>query len=188
MDHSEPKHWVFAYGSLMWDPGFAVSERVVARLDGYSRSFCMTSVVYRGTTARPGLVLALDQDGKASCMGLALGIDAAIWAPTIAGLRARELTTMAYYEAELPITLADGRAVRAVTYVMRREHPQYIGQLPLHQQARMIATAEGERGPNRDYLFNTTHHLIQMGIRDPLLEVLSDQVRGLVPPPGGSGG
>ena len=51
--------WVFGYGSLMWNPGFAHAERVQARLTGYARTFCMWSIHHRGTQDDPGLVLAL---------------------------------------------------------------------------------------------------------------------------------
>ena len=53
--------WVFGYGSLMWNPGFAYDERAIATLPGYARSFCMRSIHHRGTEADPGLVLALDE-------------------------------------------------------------------------------------------------------------------------------
>ena len=53
--------WVFGYGSLIWDPGFAVTERVVARAQGWHRSFCMRSIHHRGTPEQMGLVLALDR-------------------------------------------------------------------------------------------------------------------------------
>ena len=46
--------WVFGYGSLMWDPGFGPVETVKARLEGYSRSFCLRSTRYRGTEEAPG--------------------------------------------------------------------------------------------------------------------------------------
>ena len=36
--------WVFGYGSLMWHPGFEVAERRLSRLDGYARTFCMSSI------------------------------------------------------------------------------------------------------------------------------------------------
>ncbi|EYD77557.1 Cation transport protein chaC [Rubellimicrobium mesophilum DSM 19309] len=69
--------WVFAYGSLLWDPGFEPAEAVRARLDGWRRSFCMWSHMFRGSEEAPGLVLALDADPQASCEGLALRVDPA---------------------------------------------------------------------------------------------------------------
>ena len=48
--------WVFGYGSLIWDPGFSIAEQIVARLDGFHRSFCMRSVHHRGSAQAPGLV------------------------------------------------------------------------------------------------------------------------------------
>ena len=176
----DPEYWVFAYGSLMWDPGFPVAECLTARVDGYARSFCMQSVVYRGTDAHPGLVLALDQDGAASCTGLALRVAAQDWDPTIAALRERELATYAYREETLPVVLSDGRIVQAVSYVMRRDHCQYVGGLDLSEQARIISQAVGGRGPNADYLFNTTRHLAQIGVEDHMLADLAFQVRALI--------
>ena len=56
--------WIFAYGSLMWDPGFAYVEAQPATLHGYHRQFCIYSYAYRGTPERPGLVLGLDRGGS----------------------------------------------------------------------------------------------------------------------------
>jgi len=36
-----PELWVFGYGSLIWNPVFDVAETRPARLDGYSRQFCI---------------------------------------------------------------------------------------------------------------------------------------------------
>ena len=58
--------WVFAYGSLIWDPGFEFAEARPALLRGYHRAFCLYSKRYRGTPERPGLVLGLDRGG-ATC-------------------------------------------------------------------------------------------------------------------------
>ena len=46
--------WVFAYGSLMWNPGFATPETTAARLHGWHRAFCIYSEHYRGTPRKPG--------------------------------------------------------------------------------------------------------------------------------------
>lgn len=171
---------MFAYGSLIWDPGFDVAESIEARLSGFSRSFCMQSVAYRGTVDSPGLVLALEEDPQAFCRGLALRVPDALWPETLAALRARELTTNAYREAVLPLDLRDGRQVDAVTYVIRRDHSQYAGGLSIDEQARIIARATGQRGPNCDYLFNTSRHLAQIGLPDAGLDDLARRVAVLI--------
>ena len=56
--------WIFAYGSLIWDPEFSYAESEPALLRGYHRSFCLYSYDYRGTPAQPGLVLGLDRGGS----------------------------------------------------------------------------------------------------------------------------
>ncbi|MBA4489744.1 gamma-glutamylcyclotransferase [Paracoccus sp. S1E-3] len=173
------QNWLFAYGSLMWDPGFAVAERVIARLHGFHRSFCLRSVVYRGTPESPGLVLGLDEAQGASCQGVALRVSDAEWPQVIAGVREREMSTYAYREAVLPVELADGRRVEAITYVMQPDHDQYAGGLCATEQARIIATAIGGRGPNRDYLYNTAAHLAELGLPDPEMEALAAEVRKL---------
>ncbi len=172
--------WVFAYGSLMWNPGFPVAESVVARLDGYARTFCLRSVEHRGTRAAPGLVLGLDPDPAAHCMGLALRIPDQDHDAIMAELRARELVTEAYRESLLPLRLADGRQVTGVAYVMRTDHWQYAGDLCLNEQARIIAQAHGGRGPNADYLFNTAAHLAEIGLADETMDELVQQVRDLL--------
>ena len=64
--------WVFAYGSLIWDPGFPFEEARPALLRGYHRAFCLYSTRYRGTPERPGLVLGLDRGG--ACRGVAFRV------------------------------------------------------------------------------------------------------------------
>jgi cation transport protein ChaC len=168
--------WVFGYGSLIWDPGFAVAERQIARLDGYHRSFCMRSVHYRGTHDAPGLVLALDAAPGASCQGLALLAEPGSEAATLAALRERELISYAYREAVLPVTLPGGRIVAALTYVINRDHDQYCLGLTLAEQAQIIARSSGVRGPNRDYLLATYHHLTELGIDDPDMAWLAQRI------------
>ncbi len=175
--------WVFAYGSLMWDPGFAYLEARPALLKGYHRAFCIYSFVYRGTEARPGLVLGLDRGG--ACKGMAFRIAAAEGAGVLDYLDAREKVTDVYVRRAVPITVggaptsaggrpisAGGRKVTAHTYVADRGHHQYAGKQTLHQAARLIAQGTGTGGSNRDYLESTISHLDALGITDGPLHQL----------------
>lgn len=168
--------WIFAYGSLMWRPGFSFLEAAPARLAGYSRHFCVTSVHHRGTPQRPGLVLGLDRGG--SCEGIAYRVSAAEAAGVLAYLRAREQVNGVYREARLPVELhaaggtCDPRIVTAVAYLVERAHPSYAGHLSLAQQARLIRAARGLSGVNLDYVINTLRHMAKLGIREPELQRL----------------
>lgn len=171
--------WVFGYGSLLWNPGFEFADKQVATLNDYHRSFCMRSIHHRGTDEAPGLVLALDAKSGATCDGLAFEVEAKNAAQVLNYLRERELISSAYLEIVLPITLRDGRQVEAVTYVIDPDHVQYCGDLSLEEQAGIIATAVGGRGPNDEYLHSTADHLHELGISDDDLDWLSDRVNGL---------
>lgn len=171
--------WVFGYGSLIWDPCFAFDDRQIAVAHGWHRSFCMWSVHYRGTATDPGLVLALDRADGASCAGVAFRVTAGAEAETVAALRTRELISSAYLEAVVEVALPDGRVVPALTYVINRDHAQYTGNLAVEEQARIIATRHGVRGPNRDYLFATAQHLSDLGLADADMEALVTRVRAL---------
>ncbi|MCF6444119.1 gamma-glutamylcyclotransferase [Nereida sp. MMG025] len=170
--------WVFGYGSLVWNPGFDVAEQVIGTLHGFARSFCMRSIHHRGTQDDPGLVLALDAQDGAACQGVGLraGGDADA---VLTYLRERELISSAYLETWQPVTLADGRDVEAVTYIIDPHHEQYCAGLSLEDQAQIIAKAVGGRGPNTEYLWNTATHLHSLGINDPDLDWLSGRVRAL---------
>lgn len=171
--------WIFGYGSLLWNPGFAPAEAVAARLDGYRRSFCMLSIHHRGTEAEPGLVLALDAAPGERCSGLALRVAAGEEAGVLAALRERELISSAYVEREVPLALADGREVAALAYIVDPGHRQYC-RFDLDRQAEMIAAATGGRGPNHEYLFNTAAHLAELGLGDPELDALVGKVRAIL--------
>jgi cation transport protein ChaC len=172
--------WVFGYGSLMWTPEFEFEECVPAELLGYARSFCMWSVHHRGTPQEPGLVLALEALAGARCTGLAFRVSADTAVQCLADLRERELINSAYHEHFLPVTLGDGRSVAALAYVMDLQHEQYTGPLSLEDQAEVIARAHGGRGPNSEYLFNTSTHLNALGMADPDMTQLSEMVQELL--------
>lgn len=168
--------WVFAYGSLMWNPGFPYAEHQRGVLRGYHRRFCVSSHRYRGTPERPGLVLGLDRGG--CCRGIAFRVAADRVPETLDYLWDREMISRVYRPKMLPVRLAGGTAlVRACTFVVDRTHRQYCGCLSTEAMAERIARCAGERGPNLEYLANTVGHLAELGIHDHRLAALLDDVR-----------
>jgi len=167
--------WVFAYGSLIWNPEFEVAERQIATLGGFARSFCMRSIHHRGSEEDPGLVLALDSEAAGHCSGVAFRV-AGDEQATLEALRERELISLAYLETWQRVHLTDGRDVEAVTYIINRDHWQYCAGLSLEDQAGIIAQAHGGRGPNWEYLRNTASHLREIGLSDPDLNWLEARV------------
>ncbi|CCQ74823.1 gamma-glutamylcyclotransferase [Magnetospira sp. QH-2] len=176
---SNDRVWVFGYGSLMWNPGFAHAERAPALLHGYHRALCIYSYHHRGTRKKPGLVLGLDQGG--SCRGIAFAVEKCHWPEVHAYLDAREMPVVpgippeegAIYEPrQLSLSLPD-RKVTALCYVVRRGHPQYSGRLSPDESARLVRQGEGQSGTSRDYLTQTVAHLDALGIPDgPLHQLL----------------
>lgn len=160
--------WVFAYGSLMWRPGFDFVESALAWVHGYHRSLCIFSHVHRGTPERPGLVLGLDRGG--SCQGVAFRVAARDRDRTIHYLRERELVTSVYLEKTIGVRFAEGGCANALAYVVDRSHHQYAGRLPVDEMTRLVAEGVGVNGDNPAYVRNTYEHLLQLDIHDPDLE------------------
>jgi glutathione-specific gamma-glutamylcyclotransferase len=171
-DSTEPV-WIFAYGSLMWNPEMPFAERRPALLRGWHRSFCLYSRDYRGTPERPGLVLGLDRGG--SCRGIAYRLPADGLGPAIDRVWAREMAGEVYRMRPVAVVTTQGR-IGAYAFVVRRDRPDYAGRLSPEEVARIIAVAVGGRGTDRDYLANTVHHLEELGIDDGPLHRLHDRV------------
>ena len=164
--------WVFAYGSLMWNPGFATPETRPARLHGWHRAFCIYSEHYRGTPQQPGLILGLLPGG--SCRGLAHRLPMNDYNAVRRYLIHREIDNDGVYEETIrPIRLADGRTVPALVYLADRRHRQFAGRLPLARAVRLVRGGRGVTGTNLVYVQNTVAHLRELGLRDHSLEELA---------------
>jgi glutathione-specific gamma-glutamylcyclotransferase len=162
--------WVFAYGSLMWRPGFRHVETQPALLRGAHRALCVYSFHHRGTPECPGLVLGLDHGG--SCHGIAFRVAAADAGETRAYLTEREQISYVYRDVMRPVILRDGRRVEALAYVVERSHPQYAHGLDRADILTHIRQGHGLSGPCRDYVLSTIHSLSTLGIKDHALSWL----------------
>jgi cation transport protein ChaC len=171
-----PAQWVFAYGSLIWHPDFDYTERHLARVHGYHRAFCISSTMYRGTPESPGVVLGLDRGG--SCQGVVYRLPPGQETQIVERLYRREMPNHVYTPRLLPIRLADGRSIEAITFVARRNHPSYL-KISRDEVLRRLSSCRGGRGHNREYAINTWHALREWGIEDAGLGAIAHALQSL---------
>lgn len=164
--------WVFGYGSLIWNPGFAHVSAQQGLLRGAHRSLSIISHHHRGTVEQPGLVFGLTRGG--SCRGMAFEVAGAAWPDVYAYLQEREQVTAVYRDVVRPVRLADGRTIQALAFLVDERHEQFAGHLSLEQQLAMVRAGVGLSGRNVDYVLNTARHLRELGIRDRQLMALAD--------------
>jgi len=165
--------WVFAYGSLLWNPIFPVAEMRPGTLPGLHRRFCLWSVASRGTRDFPGLVLGLDHGG--ACCGVAMRLPSMLALDELHLLWRREMVTGSYRPSWVKVR-TDGRDIIALAFVVRRDHPQYARGLSLDEQVTVLDRACGAFGSSLDYLERTRVALVAHGIVDPYLEGLAERI------------
>jgi cation transport protein ChaC len=166
--------WVFAYGSLMWDPGIHIVEIRTATLSGFHRSFCLKSRIGRGSADNPAVMAALDCGG--ACRGLALRIPAAHVDRETEILWMREMLAGSYVPTFVPVETPQGRIEEAVAFVINRQSDRYV-QLDIEETARLVATGRGVRGTCLEYLENLADRLELLGLDDPAIRELRRRVR-----------
>ena len=168
--------WVFAYGSLLWNPLFPFAEARPAIVRGLHRRFCLYSLASRGTPEQPGLVLGLDRGG--ACTGVAYRLPAPVAIDELHLLWRREMVVGSYRPRWVRIRAGE-RELCALAFVVRHAHPQYAGKLSPDEAARVIATSKGAFGSSLDYMERTRVALVTHGIIDPYLELLAGKVAAL---------
>jgi len=143
---AEPKEdiWLFAYGSLIWNPACASVEHQPAEVLGWHRSFCFKLVWYRGTPERPGLMMGLDRGGL--CRGVAYRIPHGDAWTALSSVLRREIIVKPKGNLPRWLTARIGGTRRQVLgFVVNRQHPQYVSRPSPEKAAEMIATGCGHR-------------------------------------------
>lgn len=155
---------VFAYGSLLWRPGFPYRRQHRAHLHGFHRALRVWSVHHRGTEQQPGLVLGLDRGG--SCVGCVFEAEEDHRREVVEYLWEREMVTSVYVPRLVRVRVDGGRTAPALTFVLDRKHPQYAGLLSAEEAVRHVREATGHSGDNPEYVRETVRGLQKMGIDD----------------------
>ncbi|HWE17205.1 MAG TPA: gamma-glutamylcyclotransferase [Hyphomicrobiaceae bacterium] len=171
--------WVFAYGSLMWDPGIHIVEIRTATVVGFHRSFCLKSQFGRGSRDKPALMAALDCGG--GCQGLVLRIPARHVDQETRILWRREMLAGSYVPTFVPVETPQGGIDEAVAFVINRACDRYV-QLDIEETARLIATGAGFRGTCLEYLENLAERLELLGLEDAAIRELRVRARRYLEP------
>lgn len=170
--------WVFGYGSLVWNPAFGFAEKRRAVLHGWHRRFCMWAPIARGTPEQPGLVLALDRGG--TCEGMVYRIAAAeVWSE-LALVWAREMIVADGYMPRWTEVDTPAGPVRAISFTGDSSSAMYAGALSDQEVVHIVAQAAGNLGTCAEYMFSTVAHLEALGIPDPYLYAMREQVKQAV--------
>lgn len=165
--------WLFAYGSLIWNPLFKFVEHRSGTIYGWHRRFCLWTPWGRGTPDNPGLVLGLDRGG--SCRGVAFRLDAATVAAELIIVWRREMIVNTYIPRW--VRVFDGKqGFDAIAFVVNRNHRAYVGDISRETTVNSIATAQGQLGSSADYLMQTIEGLAAAGIKDKHLLKLGASV------------
>ena len=142
--------WVFGYGSLVWRPDIAFSERRVARVRGWTRRFWQGSHDHRGVPHAPGRVVTLVPDPDESCEGMAYLVDDSVAEATFAGLDHREKN--GYERHAVRLEFRAGGTSDGVVYIATAGNRAWLGPAPVDDMVEQIRRSAGPSGANIDYL------------------------------------
>lgn len=158
--------WIFAYGSLMWDPAVRFAEVRRGQAIDHARRFILKDVRgARGTAERPGLMAALDRG--AGCDGLLFRIPEPLVDAETEILYRRERIGPAYSAAFVPVRLPDGTALEAIAFVADHASATIDASLTEAEEVRLIATGTGFLGSSLDYVRGIEAKFDLLGIVDP---------------------
>ncbi len=168
--------WVFAYGSLIWNPGFDVTESRAVTVWGYHRRFCVRSTFYRGTPNQPGLVVGLRPGGRVN--GVVHRVLARDADAVLSYLEDREFRHDGYRYVTVPAKTQSGSQINALTFMVPDQSYSFTP-LTDEQIAQTLAFSAGKNGTNADYLFNLNTGLKDAGLSPGGLIALERRVRAL---------
>jgi cation transport protein ChaC len=157
--------WVFAYGSLLWNPAFQAAEQTAAILPGWHRAFCIRLTRFRGTPEQPGLMMSLVPGG--SCRGALYRVPGHEVMPSLRKLWRREMTVKPPNTPPRWVVAKAGRtAMRAIVFAADRKGRNFVDGMTGEQIAATLCAAVGHWGSGAEYLMQTVDQLERLGIRD----------------------
>lgn len=169
--------WVFAYGSLCWDPAILFDEVRRAHVPSHARRFILKDTFgARGTVDSPGLMAALDVGP--GCDGLAFRISRDRLEDETYRLWSRERAMPAYKSEFLKADSHHG-AIEVLAFVADCDAPVIAPDLTRDEQVNYLANGTGFLGSSMEYGRNLQAGLKAINISDPDLENLLAQAEAV---------
>ncbi len=178
------KVWIFGYGSLIWNPGFAFEQRQVGYIRGWARRFYQGSPDHRGLPGSPGRVVTLVADTQSICWGAAYQVAGESLESIFSYLDEREQGGFRRHQVDFypKTTTIDAPApsvTKAAVYIAQDDNPHYLGPASVPEMAHQIFHSRGPSGLNRGYLFRLAESLRGLGVTDVHVTELERHVRQL---------
>lgn len=156
--------WLFAYGSLMWNPLFEYEEVQPATLEGWQRQFSIRLTSGRATVDSPGRMLSLGPGG--STEGVAFRVPDQNLERELTLAWVREMVAGFYVPEWMRVQLQNGNTVNALVFTGRSDHPMYEVDSSSRNVAQVVMNAEGYLGSNAEYVHKLRAALAELGISD----------------------
>jgi len=167
--------WVFAYGSLIWNPLMPFTAQDNATLEGWQRSFCVRTIAARGTPEHPGRVLGLEPGGMTHGVAYCLPEDGL--QSELRMLWAREMGSGVYLPSWGRLVLGSGEVVSGLAFVVNAKQALYEQDSAASTVIAHAAKAVGAFGSNADYILNLADALLARGLSDPYVFEIADALR-----------
>lgn len=162
--------WVFAYGSLIWNPLIDFEESIQATLHGWRRSFCIRLMIGRATVSQPGRMMGLVEGGTTT--GFAFRIKESKLTEELQILWAREMV-LGGYRPEWVWLEGPSGPVQALTFVADTHSMLFEASDDPDRIAQLVGAATGPLGRNRDYVVQLSDALKANSMNDLYVQRLS---------------
>jgi cation transport protein ChaC len=167
--------WIFAYGSLMWNPLIVIEEMHRAELQGWQRRFCIRLTSGRATPECPGRMLSLDAGGKTQ--GMVFRLPDAGMEKELMLIWTREMITGLYNPVWASARLSTGKTLQVLAFVSDINHPFYESDSSTAAVIKSTAVAKGYMGTNAEYITQLDSTLASWGMKDDYVADIAGKLR-----------